>query len=155
MSEKTKSPSAKSTSPNGRNRKDAKDALKLVKPGGRAGFVAANKVLVSFEDGSKGVYLATPAEQKKREAASKSKSNSKKSKKKPVKKKAKKTAKKRGGKKAAAKAGRQRKKVAGMPNLQKLTSDQLATIRHAVDCEISARIAAAEKELGSLKKMAS
>jgi hypothetical protein len=153
MPEKTKSPSAKSTSPKGRNRKDAKDALKLVKAGGRAGFVAANKVLVTFEDGSKGVYWATPAEQKKREAASKAKS--KRSKKNAVKKKAKKTAKKRGGKKPASKAGRPRKKIAGMPNLQNLTSVQLAAIRHAVDGEISARIVAAEKELGSLKKLAS
>ena len=152
MPTKTKSPSATSTGPKGRNRKNPKDALKLVKPGVKAGLVTIDKVLITFADGSKGIYWATPIEKKKREAARKSKANSKKT---GAKKKAKKTAQKRGVKKTASKAGRPRQRIAGTKNLQGMSSDQLISLRKAIDGEISARIATAEKELGNLKKLAS
>ncbi len=147
MPKTTTSRSAAPKGPKGRNRKDPSDALKLVKPGGRAGQVPADKVLVNFENGSKGVYWATPAEKKKREAARKTKAKSKRGKKK-----VKAPGKKRGRKKGSARKGKSSRRVAGMPNLQGLSNDRLLAIRHAVDGEINARIANAEKELGSLKK---
>ena len=143
MPTKTKSPSATSTGPKGRNRKNPKDALKLVKPGGKAGQVTTDKVLITFADGSKGIYWATPAEKKKRQAARKAKANSKK------------TGAKKKAKKTASKAGRPRQRVAGTKNLQGMSSDQLIALRRTIDGEISARIATAEKELGNLKKLAS
>ena len=155
MPQKTERPTANSTGPRGRNRGDPKDALKLVKPGGRAGYVSADKVLVSFEDGSKGVYWATPAERRKRIAASKSKAEAKSQKKGTRKKAAKKNGKKGGRKKAiASRAGRSKRRVPGTPNLRDLSNEQLISIRKDIDGEISSRIAAAERELGSLKKIA-
>ena len=43
--------------------------------------------------------------------------------------------------------------IAGMPNLRALSNEQLISIRQAADGDINARIAAAEKELGRLKKV--
>ena len=137
----------------GRNRKDPKDALKLVEPGGRAGFVSADKVLISFEDGSKGVYWATPAEKKRREVARKSKAKKKGKKRKS----ATKAGKKRGHRKAVpSKArGKPRKRILGMPNLRDMSNEQLTSMRKAVDAELAARIDHAEMELAGLKKAAS
>ena len=141
--------------PQGKNRKDPKDALKLVQPGGRAGYVAPDKVLIAFEDGSKGVYWATPAEKKEKAVAKKTRAK---------KKAGKKGAKKKSKKKAAAKKRTYRKatlgkkrgrpgRVPGGLQLRKMSNDQLAALQQGLSAELAVRIKQAETELASLKKV--
>lgn len=147
----------------GKDRKDRADALKVVPPGGRTGFLAANKILVKFPDGSRGVYWATPAETRKRAAESK-----KRTQKKPVKKKAagksarkKSTPKKPARRKKAKKATRKKKaaptrarrtrRVKGAANLSRMANGELSALHAAVTKELKTRIRKAESEVSGLK----
>ena len=114
----------------GNDRNNREDALKLVPPGGRTGFLATNKVLVKFADGTRGVYWATLTETRKREAERTRRTRKKVSRKKATKKAAhKKKAKKASRKRTAASArARKTRSTRRTANVDRMSNTELSAL---------------------------